>query len=214
MAETEKKIIKDIKENKIGKYQEKDLFELIKKANLICDKVKFDTPLSPEIENYGLLYTTGIAFDATWRVVRNLQESIDIALDKRQQWENPDDEKIYIVLSSMRQALHKSLAWLTSSSKYKDAYRWLDEKESFYQQELAERNERAVDPFKKAQWNLELKNKEKGGIPKFESQMCTWTYQNSYVGKDGYFYNIDKDGNVKKSDLTLAEVLARNNKNK
>ena len=33
MAETEKEIIKDIKENKIGKYQEKDLFELIKKAN-------------------------------------------------------------------------------------------------------------------------------------------------------------------------------------
>ena len=211
---TEQEIIKDIKENKIGKYQEKELMLLVKKVNEVCDKVKFDTPLSPAIASFGRPYTSDIAFDSSWRSVKNLQESIDIALDKRAQWENPNNDDLYSVLSSMRMALHNSLAWLTSDSKYRKAYRWLDEEESFYKLDLAERNKRALDPFKKGQWELEIKNREKGGIPCFESQSCTWSYLNYMVGKDGYYYNIDKEGNVKKSDLTLAEVLSRNSSTK
>ena len=202
---TEQEIIQDIKENKIGKYSEKNLQELVKKVQSICDKILVDEPLSPEIAS-GL---GNLAFDGTWRMVHNLQDSIDIALDSKKNWENPNNEDLYTVLSSMRLALHNSLAWLTSYSKYKESYRWLNEKEAFYQLELKERNERAIDPFKKAQWELERKHKEETGIPLFEPQNCTWVYIGYSVGKDDHYYDIDANGNVKKNPLTLTEVLNR-----
>lgn len=210
---TEQEIIKDIRENKIGKYKENDLLNLVKEAKSICDKVKFDTPLSNEVANYNQ-YSSIIAFDNSWITARNLQESIDIALDSRKQWQNPNNEDLYTGLSSMRMALHNSLAWLTSNSQYKEAYKWLDEKEDFYQKTLKERNERAVDPFKKAQWELERKKKEDTGIPYFEPQSCTWVYLDYTIGKDDHYYNINKDGSIKKSELTRTEVLARTSKTK
>ena len=210
---TEQEIVKDIKENKIGKYSEENLLSLVKNANELCDMVKFDTPLSLEVAKYKEP-NNNIAFDSSWRRAKNLQESIDIALDKRKQWEKPNNDNLYTVLFSMRQALHNSLAWLTTNSKYKDAYKWLDEKESFYQIDLKKRNQRALDPFKKAQWDIEIKNKEKGGIPSFERQSCTWVYLDYMVGADGHYYNINKDGEVTKSDLTLSKVLSRSSKMK
>lgn len=210
---TEQEIIKDIRENKIGKYKENDLLSLLKEAKSICDKVKFDTPLSNEVANYNQ-YGSSIAFDNSWKTAKNLQESIDIALDSRKNWENPGNADLYTVLSSMEKALHSGLDWLITDSKYKEAYQWLDEKEAFYQKQLMERNERASDPFKKAQWELERKKKEDTGIPHFEPQSCTWVYLDYTIGKDDHYYNINKDGSIKKSELTRTEVLARTSKTK
>ena len=208
---TEQEIIKDIKENRIGKYSDEHLNALIRNAKYICDNVKFDTPLSTDITTFGIS-KENLAFDSSWRRAKNLQESIDIALNKRDRWTNPNNDKLYTVLFSMRQALHNSLAWLTTDSKYKEAYKWLDEKEAFYQQTLKERNDRVLDPFKKAQWEIELKKREEAGIPFFEQQTCKWIYLNYKVGEDGHYYRITKDGEVKKDELTLADVLARSAK--
>lgn len=76
------------------------------------------------------------------------------------------------------------------------------------------KDDRASDPFKEAQWKLERKKKEDVGIPYFENQTCTWTYLDYVVGQDDHYYNINKDGSIKKSELTRTEILSRSSKTK
>ena len=208
---TEQEVINDIKEKKLGVYKREDLLQIVADIKDICDKAKMDTPLSTEI-----LFGKYLAMPNVWRRVRNLQETIDIVLDNREFWENPNDDTkltnddLYSSIFSMRMALHNTLAWLMETSKYRDVYKWLDTEESFYQKDLAKRNERAVNPFKYAQWQLEQKMNAKTHPVSYSSASCTFNYLDYVKGKDGVMYNIDKEGNISKSGENLSQIAIKN----